>query len=51
MEYAFILLGWLIPLAAAVFVLASLWQILRALGQMSAELTSIREVLERDRRP
>jgi len=40
------LLSWVVPVFALIFVIASLWQILRALGDISAELVQIRQALQ-----
>jgi hypothetical protein len=41
-------LSWAIPFFAVIFVIASLWQILRALGEITTQLIQIREALERE---
>ena len=51
MEILIIALAWAVPLGAAVFVVAALWQILRAMGEITVELARIREALEGDRHP
>lgn len=45
----FFLIAWVVPLGAIVFAISALWQILRGMGEITTELTRIREVLERDR--
>lgn len=49
-EFLFILVGWMLPLAAVIFVVTSLVRITRSLTAIQRELGDIREVLERDQR-
>ena len=49
MEFLLIATGWLLPLAAVVFVVSSLVRITRSLQAIEHELGEIREVLERER--
>jgi hypothetical protein len=51
MEFLLLFVAWIIPLAVVVFVVSALWQIVKALGQITTELAKIREGLERERRP
>ena len=49
MEFFFLVLAWGVPVGAIIFVVAALWQVLRALGAINAELIQIRQVLEDER--
>lgn len=49
MEFLLVFVAWGIPLALAVFVVSSLWQMNRSMGSVERELLRIRQLLERDR--
>lgn len=46
MELFFLILAWAAPIGVIIFVIAALSQIVRALGDINAELTHIRRLLE-----
>lgn len=50
MEILLIFFGWGVPLALAVFVVSSLWQMNRSMGAVERELARVRELLERNPR-
>lgn len=48
-QAVFFFLAWVVPLGAITFAIVALWQIIRGMGEITTELTRIREILERDR--
>lgn len=48
-EFLLLLFAWGIPLALAVFVVSSLWQINRSMGSIEREVSEVRRLLERGR--